>query len=503
MAPRSAARCCSGSRILDSRSNGSGRIRRGSSAARRSSADFSAERSPSSSRSGMPASGARPAISSSCRCASEPRSAASGVSWAVSRITPTARRPRSRGASISATASRAIRRNSTRSRSWPPSPVSPCALRRAVALRNGERFKLFMLAYLTFRLAVDSVKPAAALGGMSAIQWACLLGIAYYLRFLPAIVRERPAYVAAAFDTAQEVRTVGDKVRPYLFYDVALSICSTCFRKVEAKIVFQDGNVLMLKRCPEHGPERVLMADDVDYYRRCREVFIKPPEMPLAYNTPVKWGCPYDCGLCTDHEQHSCLSLVEINDHCNLRCPICYAESGPDRLSSRTLPEIERMLDAVVRNEGEPDVVQISGGEPTIHPRVLRRARCRAAASDPSPDDQHQRRADRAGRGVRRAPGGIHARLRGLPAVRFLRARRARGAARRRSSPGARARAGTPEPLRHLDHAGRDAEEGAERRTKSAGSSTSRWRSPACAGSRSSRFRPPGAWTASIRQPTG
>lgn len=161
------------------------------------------------------------------------------------------------------------------------------------------------------------------------------------------------------------------RTRPYLFYDVALSICSTCFRKVEGKIVFQDGNVLMLKRCADHGVERVLLADDIDYYRRCREVFIKPPEMPRAYNTPVKWGCPYDCGLCTDHEQHSCLSLVEINDHCNLRCPICYAESGPERLSSRSLAEIERMLDAVVRNEGEPDVVQISGGEPTIHPQFF------------------------------------------------------------------------------------------------------------------------------------
>src|SRR5436305_14223850 len=29
------------------------------------------------------------------------------------------------------------------------------------------------------------------------------------------------------------------------------------------------------------------------------------------------------------------------------------------------------MLDAVVRNEGEPDVVQISGGEPTIHPEFF------------------------------------------------------------------------------------------------------------------------------------
>jgi uncharacterized radical SAM superfamily Fe-S cluster-containing enzyme len=158
------------------------------------------------------------------------------------------------------------------------------------------------------------------------------------------------------------------KTRPYLFYDVALSICSTCYRKVEAKTVFQDDSVYLLKRCPQHGPERVLIADDIDYYRRCREVFIKPPEMPQVYNTPVKWGCPYDCGLCSDHEQHSCLTLVEICDYCNLRCPVCYAASGPERQQFRTLPQIEKMLDAVVRNEGHPDVVQLSGGEPTMHP---------------------------------------------------------------------------------------------------------------------------------------
>jgi uncharacterized radical SAM superfamily Fe-S cluster-containing enzyme len=162
------------------------------------------------------------------------------------------------------------------------------------------------------------------------------------------------------------------KTRPYLFYDVAISICSTCYRRIDAKIVFEDDRVFMLKHCPEHGHERVLIADDVDYYRRCREVFIKPPEMPQRYNTPVKWGCPYDCGLCTDHEQHSCLTLVEICDYCNLRCPICYASSGPERQQFRSVAEIERMLDAVVRNEGEPDVVQISGGEPTMHPEFFR-----------------------------------------------------------------------------------------------------------------------------------
>jgi uncharacterized radical SAM superfamily Fe-S cluster-containing enzyme len=161
------------------------------------------------------------------------------------------------------------------------------------------------------------------------------------------------------------------KTRDYLFYDTAVSICTTCFQRVDAKIVFEDGNVFMLKRCPEHGFERVLMADDVDYYRRCREVFLKPPEMPDHYNTPVKYGCPYDCGLCPDHEQHSCLTLIEICDACNLTCPICYAGSGQHRTTFKPLEQIERMLDAVVSNEIEPDVVQISGGEPTIHPQFF------------------------------------------------------------------------------------------------------------------------------------
>lgn len=173
---------------------------------------------------------------------------------------------------------------------------------------------------------------------------------------------------------------MADRVRPYLFYDTAVSICSRCLRRVEAKIVFEDGSVFLLKRCPAHGPERVLMADDIDYYRRCREVFLKPPEMPNHYNTPVKWGCPYDCGLCPDHEQHSCLTLIEVSDFCNLRCPLCYASSGPERKTHRSLDTIERMMDAVVRNERRPDVVQISGGEPTLHPdffRILDMARAR------------------------------------------------------------------------------------------------------------------------------
>jgi uncharacterized radical SAM superfamily Fe-S cluster-containing enzyme len=159
-----------------------------------------------------------------------------------------------------------------------------------------------------------------------------------------------------------------ERVRPYLFYGATVALCATCLRRVEAKEVIQDGHVYLLKRCPEHGPTRVLLADDAAYWRMAREQFLKPSEQVAEPNTPYRWGCPYDCGICPEHEQHGCLTLLEVTDACNLRCPTCYASSGPERKEHRSLAQIERMLDRIVGNETQPDVVQVSGGEPTLHP---------------------------------------------------------------------------------------------------------------------------------------
>jgi 7,8-dihydro-6-hydroxymethylpterin dimethyltransferase len=158
--------------------------------------------------------------------------------------------------------------------------------------------------------------------------------------------------------------------RPYIYYDFTLSLCTTCLKRVDAKIIFEGNDVYMLKRCPEHGPEKALIATDATYYKNIRN-YAKKSEMPLHFNTKTHYGCPYDCGLCPDHEQHSCLTIVEVTDRCNLACPVCYAESAPHHGRHRTLEEIETMFDIVVRNEGQPDVIQISGGEPTVHPQFF------------------------------------------------------------------------------------------------------------------------------------
>ncbi|HEY5751226.1 MAG TPA: radical SAM protein [Chryseolinea sp.] len=158
--------------------------------------------------------------------------------------------------------------------------------------------------------------------------------------------------------------------RKYTYYDFTLSLCPECLKRIDAKIVFEDEKVYMLKRCPEHGASKVIIADDVAYYKNIRN-YNKPSETPYTFNTKTHYGCPYDCGLCPDHEQHSCLTVVEITDRCNLTCPTCYAGSSPAYGRHRTLEEVKKMLDAVVANEREPDVIQISGGEPTLHPQLF------------------------------------------------------------------------------------------------------------------------------------
>ena len=76
-------------------------------------------------------------------------------------------------------------------------------------------------------------------------------------------------------------------VRKYTYYDFTLSLCPECLRRVDAKIVFENNNVYMLKRCSEHGNSKVLIADDIDYYKNIRN-YNKPSETPYSFNTKTR-----------------------------------------------------------------------------------------------------------------------------------------------------------------------------------------------------------------------
>jgi uncharacterized radical SAM superfamily Fe-S cluster-containing enzyme len=161
-------------------------------------------------------------------------------------------------------------------------------------------------------------------------------------------------------------------LRDYTFLGTTKSLCPSCRRLVEAKIIVRDSRVYFRKRCPEHGTFDDFVCSDVAYYDR--HEFDQPARLPHGFGTRPERGCPYDCGLCSEHEQHTCIGLVEVTSSCNLKCPMCFAESGPGG-KHVDFATYRRMVDRYVALEGVADVLQISGGEPTLHPELVRMVR--------------------------------------------------------------------------------------------------------------------------------
>ncbi len=154
-------------------------------------------------------------------------------------------------------------------------------------------------------------------------------------------------------------------LRDYSFLGTTKSLCPACMRVVPAKIIARGSRVYFRKRCPEHGEREDFVCSDRARYDRSE--YSVPGKVPAVMAAEPRDGCPLDCGLCPDHEQHTCVGLVEVTSSCNLRCPMCYASSGPGG-THLSLDECKRAIDRLVEVEGGAEVLQLSGGEPTIHP---------------------------------------------------------------------------------------------------------------------------------------
>ncbi|MEI8348960.1 MAG: radical SAM protein [Candidatus Omnitrophota bacterium] len=163
-------------------------------------------------------------------------------------------------------------------------------------------------------------------------------------------------------------KVLKQKEKDYIFLELTRSICPVCKKTIDAQIRVRDEKVFMFKRCFEHGEFESLISSDINLYKHSLS-FNKPGKAPQEYGTEVARGCPDDCGICPDHQQHTCIALLEITDGCNLCCGSCYAKATGSAFLDLTT--IDFMLNQYVRYEGHPEVLQISGGEPTLHPQLF------------------------------------------------------------------------------------------------------------------------------------
>jgi uncharacterized radical SAM superfamily Fe-S cluster-containing enzyme len=148
------------------------------------------------------------------------------------------------------------------------------------------------------------------------------------------------------------------------------SLCGTCKRSIPAEIWRAASQVVMRKRCPEHGAADVVVSSSADWYA---EIMQYPPI--LTRPEPRKHaaqGCPFDCGPCTSHEQQVQLPIVPITSACNLDCPICYTHNRNEGAYQMSEAELRAILEHIRRTDPERRIINLTGGEPTQHPAFER-----------------------------------------------------------------------------------------------------------------------------------
>jgi uncharacterized radical SAM superfamily Fe-S cluster-containing enzyme len=141
------------------------------------------------------------------------------------------------------------------------------------------------------------------------------------------------------------------------------SLCPVCLKRIPARRVAYGNDVYLEKECDLHGPFRVIIWRGA-YPEYSTWATLTLPSQPDVCDTVIDKGCPFDCGLCPDHRQHTCCVLLEVTGRCNLQCPICFAQAGSDK-ADPSLQEIDSWYQKLMDNGG-PYNIQLSGGEPTL-----------------------------------------------------------------------------------------------------------------------------------------
>jgi 7,8-dihydro-6-hydroxymethylpterin dimethyltransferase len=150
------------------------------------------------------------------------------------------------------------------------------------------------------------------------------------------------------------------------------SLCKVCKEAVTASVVATAaGEVWMKKACTEHGDQEVRLSTNAAWYETTR-AHKQEFRAPAVFKKDIDLGCPFDCGPCTAHTQKVRLPVVTITSACNLDCPICYVHNKNDDAYHMPVEDFAMILEHLRTDHGgELDIINLTGGEPTLHPRLF------------------------------------------------------------------------------------------------------------------------------------
>jgi len=167
-----------------------------------------------------------------------------------------------------------------------------------------------------------------------------------------------------------------------------ISRCTQCKIPVTAE-VFKKANgqkeeIIMRRVCPSHGTEEYVISTDARFYWLAqgnpKNKSCCGPEKSCCSSGGGKPGTLGKNALNPDNQGvveklATCLALIEIVDSCNLACPTCFADSPmgvtDTHLKYHSVENITSRIQGVIDRKGHIDLVQFSGGEPSIHPQLF------------------------------------------------------------------------------------------------------------------------------------
>lgn len=147
-------------------------------------------------------------------------------------------------------------------------------------------------------------------------------------------------------------------------------MCRICRQVVPARVAARDDAVWQRSLCPDHPGAEAKIAGSLAAWFAARAA-LPPDRAPLPGAHPPKLGCPHDCGPCTWHASPCQLPVLSITNQCQLRCPICFTWNKRDPRWDMPPEEMRATVAWIVASTGGTDLINLTGGEPTLHPQLL------------------------------------------------------------------------------------------------------------------------------------
>ncbi|HET6862207.1 MAG TPA: radical SAM protein [Pyrinomonadaceae bacterium] len=137
--------------------------------------------------------------------------------------------------------------------------------------------------------------------------------------------------------------------------------------EIKAQIIERDGEIWMIKDCPQHGHFEDMMAIDSKFLTHIEKMF---PGRDIDAHNDEKL---HNHGSSTVKYGRGAVLTVDLTNRCNMMCDPCFMDANQvGFVHELSMDEIKEILDNAITIKPRRQMsVQFSGGEPSISPHFL------------------------------------------------------------------------------------------------------------------------------------